>query len=147
MLLRRSLYYAQFALAIIAPVWVLVSRGIIADGLRTSLLLYVILTPVLTVALAAITGVIVARKSVRVPKAVSWLDAAVLIGVWLSLFVYGLFGVPLLAVVVVLVMIVGFWAVVWELFVETRTRIKGLFDLGPVSNPNLIVVPPERLSR
>lgn len=144
MLLRRSLYYAQFALAIVAPASVLVMRVIAADGVGSSLLVYLILAPITTVALAAITGLIVARKSVRQSKAVSWIDVAVLVSIWVSLFFYGLFALPLLAVLVIMLIIAGFWTVAYEFFVETKSRVKSALDRN---DRNVVVVPPERLSR
>jgi hypothetical protein len=144
MIIRRSLYYAQFALAVVAPAWVLVMRVAAADAIQSSLLVYVILCPIMTVALAAITGVIVARKSVRTTKSVSWIDVAALVSIWVTLFFYGVFAEPLLAVLVIMLIIVGFWAAAYQLFVETKSRVKTL--LNPVDE-GVYVVPPNRLSR
>jgi hypothetical protein len=151
MLLRRSLYYAQFALAIIMPAWVLVSRGVLADGIGAALVVYALVCPILTVALLAISGLIRARKQVRTERAVSYLDAALLSALWLGLFVYGLFAVPLLAVALVMLITASFWAVLYELFHETRARVKGYLDLGPTggyaTGTDVIVVPPKPVSR
>lgn len=144
MLLRRSLYYAQFALAVVAPASVLVMRLVAADGISSAVLVYIVLGPIVTIALAAITGIIVARKSVRTAKAVSWIDVAVLVSIWLSLFFYGLFGLPLLAVLAITLIIAGFWAVAYQLFVETKSRVKSALDR---SDRTVLIVPPERLSR
>lgn len=131
MLLRRALYFAQFPLAIALPAWVLVSRGIIADGIGAQLIVYIVICPIVTLALGAISGLIVARKGVRLERAISWRDAEWQGAIWLSLFGYGLFAFPLLAVLVVLLIIVGFWFEVIELFNETRARVKVALDLGP----------------
>ena len=133
MLLRRSLYFAQFPLAVVLPAWVLVSRGIIADGIGAQLLVYVFVCPVVTIALIVIAGLIVARKGVRVSKAISWHDAAWQGAIWLSLFGYGFFALPLLAVLVALLVIGAFWFEVIELFNETRARVKTALDLGPTT--------------
>lgn len=133
MLLRRSLYFAQFPLAVVLPAWVLVSRGIIADGIGAQLLVYMFVCPVVTVALAAIAGLIVARKGVRLRRAISWQDAAWQGTIWLLLFAYGFFALPLLAVLVAVVIIAGFWFEVIELFNETRARVKTALDLGPTT--------------
>jgi len=133
MLLRRSLFFAQFPLAIALPAWVLVSRGIIADGIGAQLVVYLFVCPIVTVALAAISGLIVARKGVRLDRAISWRDAEWLGAIWLSLLGYGFFAFPLLAVLVVLLIIAGFWFEVIELFNETRARVKTALDLGPTT--------------
>jgi hypothetical protein len=151
MILRRAVYWAQFALAVLLPLWVLVSRGIIADGIGWQFVVYLVLCPMLFIALAAITGLTVARKRVRTAHAVSWLDAATLVVIWAAVFSYGLFSFPALAAIVVLAILVGFWAAVWQLVRETRDRVKGYFESaqqpGPRVIPDVIVVPRERLSR
>jgi len=133
MLLRRSLYFAQFPLAVVLPAWVLVSRGIIADGIGAQLVVYIVICPIVTLALGAIAGLVVARKGVRLDRAISWHDAEWQGAIWLSLFGYGLFAFPLLAVFVVVLIIAGFWFEVIELFNETRARVKTALDLGPTT--------------
>jgi hypothetical protein len=155
MLLRRSLYYAQFAMAVIMPGWVLVSRGILADGVGAQLMVYVILCPVLTIAMIVMATVIAARGSVRAARALSWRDVALQLAIWLALFTYGLFAFPLLAVLVVLLVIGGFWLVFVEFLREAKTWVTNLFEApapanrpstiqGPTSGPTVIVVPPSQ---
>ena len=153
MLLRRSLYYAQFAMAIIMPTWVLVSRGILADGVGAELIVYLVVCPILTIAMVVMATTIAARGSVGAAKALSWRDVALQSTTWLALFVYGLFAYPLLAVAVVLLVIGGFWFVLVELLREAKTWVTGMLDVpaanprsnieGPTSGPNVIVIPPQ----
>jgi hypothetical protein len=153
MLLRRSLYYLQFAMAIIMPTWVLVSRGILADGVGAKLIVYLVLCPLLTIAMVVMATIIAARGSVRASKALAWRDVALQIAIWLTLFTYGLFAYPLLAVLVVLLVIGGFWLVLVELLREAKTWVTTMLDVpaakprsnieGPTSGPNVIVVPPQ----
>jgi hypothetical protein len=154
MLLRRSLYYAQFAMAIIMPTWVLVSRGILADGIGAKLIVYLVVCPILTLAMVVMATIIAARGSVRAAKALSWRDVALQLAIWLTLFTYGLFAYPLLAVIVVLLVIGGFWFVLVELLREAKTWVTTMLETpsatkqrsnidGPTSGPNVIVVPPE----
>jgi capsular polysaccharide biosynthesis protein len=151
MILRRGVYWAQFAMAVLLPLWVLVSRGIIADGIGWQFVVYLVLCPMLFVALAALVGLTVARKRVRTTRATSWLDAAALLVVWAAVFTYGLFALPALAAVVVLSIVAGFWVAVWQLVTETRDRVKGYFEAGQVQQPrvipDVIVVPRNPLSR
>ena len=153
MLLRRSLYYAQFAMAIIMPTWVLVSRGILADGVGAQLVVYLVVCPILTIAMVVMATIIAARGSVRTAKALAWRDVALQIAIWLTLFTYGLFAYPLLAVVVVLLVIGGFWLELVELLREAKTWVVQMLDVpaakprsnidGPTSGPNVIVIPPQ----
>ena len=151
MILRRAVYWAQFGMAVLLPIWVLITRGIIADGIGWQFVVYVVLGPILFVALAALLGLTVARKRVRTTRAVSWLDAVILLVIWAAVFTYGLFALPALAAAVVLSIVVGFWAAVWQLATETRDRVKTFFEAGQVQGPrvipDVIVVPRDPLAR
>ena len=153
MLIRRAVYYAQFALAVVLPAWVLIGRGILADGIGWEFLVYLVLCPALFFTLAVLAGLVTARRSVRVEKAVSWLDAGVLLALWAALLVYGLFAVSPLAALVVALLVALFWIAVWELTVETRKRVQGFVDdlaltpekaraRTPGDAGRIIVVPP-----
>ena len=152
MLLRRSLYYAQFAMTVIMPGWVLISRGILADGVGAKLIVYLILCPVLTLAMIIMATVISARGSVRASHALSWRDVALQASIWVALFAYGLFAFPLLAAAIVLLVIGGFWLVFVDFLREAKTWVASMLDSpaakprsnidGPTSGPNVIVVPP-----
>jgi cytochrome c biogenesis factor len=143
-------------MAVGLPVWVLVSRGIIADGIGAQLVIYLVLCPILFIALAVLVGLTAARKQVRETRTISWLDSAVLLVIWAATFTYGLFALPALAVLVVVSIVVGFWVVVWQLVTETRDRVKTFFEAGQVQGPRVIpdvrvyqvpVVPRDPLSR
>src|SRR5690606_10052407 len=123
MILRRELHWMQFGMAVALPLFVLVTRGIIADGVGWQLIVYLVLCPILFVALLGLSGLIVARREVRESRTVSWLDAAVLLVIWAGILTYGLFAYPLMAAVVVLAIVAGFWAGLWQLFSETKTRV------------------------
>ena len=154
MLLRRSFYYAQFAMAVIMPGWVLVSRGILADGVGAELIVFVVLCPILTIAMIVMATLISARASVRSAKALSWRDVALQLAIWVTLFTYGLLALPLLAVLAVLLFIGGFWLVLVEFLREAKNWVTSMFEAapaaktksnitGPTSGPTVIVVPPK----
>lgn len=152
MILRRGVYWAQFAFAVLLPLWVLISRGIISDGVGWQFVVYLVLCPILFFALAALVGLTVARKRVRTTRAVSWVDVATLLVIWASVFTYGLFALPLLAVLIVLSIVAGFWVAGWQFVTETRDRVKGYFETGPrsMTEARVIstrVVPFDRMSR
>jgi len=151
MLLRRALYWGQFGMAALLPIWVLISRGIIADGLGWQFVVYLVLCPLLFIALTLLVILSIARKSVRQAHAVSWWDAVVLLITWAAIITYGLFAFPLLAVLVVIALVGLFWLLIWQLVIETRTRVKTFFDQAqspaPREIPDVIVVPRNPLSR
>ena len=124
MVVRRVVYRLLFPLAVVMPTWVLISRGIIADGIGWQFVAYLFIAPVLFVALMVIGAVIIATPGVRAAKAVSWPDAAVLIALWLVLIASGFFAYPALAVAAVLLVLGAFWLVVYEFVHETRRRIQ-----------------------
>lgn len=132
MLLRRALFYWQFTAALLLPSWVLVGRGIIRAGEGWDFVLYLVVCPVLGVAMLAVAGLTVARKGVRSTRSVSWLDAAVL-AVWhTSIILYGFVASSALSAVIVVVALAAFWIAVWQLFTETRTRVKNALSLDPI---------------
>ena len=132
MVLRRALYIWQFFGAIVLPAWVLIGRGIVLADVGWDFVLYLVLCPILCVAMLAVAGLTVARKSVRVSRAVSWRDVAV-IGVWhISIIAYGFVAVSGLAAVVVIVGLIAFWNAAWQLFTETRAMVVEAFSLGPI---------------
>jgi hypothetical protein len=126
MLYRRILYLGQFVAAVLLPTWVLVSRGLLDDGIGWELLVYVIICPFLSITMLIVGGIIAARGSVRSARAVSWLDAGLLTVWYLAIISYGLWAWTVLAVVVVLLTVALFWSSVWQFFTETRARFRGL---------------------
>ena len=154
MLLRRAVFVAMFPAAVILPLWILVSRGIVADGIGWAFIVYLFACPILFVLLAAITGIVTARKSVREARAVSWWDAVVLGVLWVGLVASGIFALPLVAVAVVVLVVGMFWLAVWELITETRTRVnsfmtsleataQGTTSRVTPSNADVIVITPK----
>jgi hypothetical protein len=132
MVLRRALYYWQFIGAVVLPAWVLIGRGIILADVGWDFVLYLVLCPVLFVAMLAAAGLTVARKKVRDLRAVSWLDAAI-IGAWhISIIAYGFLALSGLAAIVVVVALLAFWNATWQLYTETRSRVREAFSLGPI---------------
>ncbi|MCU1406182.1 MAG: transporter [Glaciihabitans sp.] len=126
MFYRRILYLGQFAAAVILPTWVLISRGLLDDGIGWELLVYIIACPFLSIAMLAVGGVIAARQSVRAQRSVSWLDAG-LLSLWYAVIIaYGLWAWPTLAVAVVILAGALVWSSGWQLFRETRARFRGL---------------------
>ena len=123
MLFRRAVYIAMFPAAVLLPLWVLITRGIVADGIGWAFLAYLFACPILFVLMAIVSALITARKSVRDARAVSWRDAAVLTALWVAVAASGIFAVPLLAVAVVVLVIGSFWLAGWELLTETRARV------------------------
>jgi hypothetical protein len=130
--IRRALFYWQFIAALILPAWVLVGRGLILSDVGWDFLLYLVLCPLLFVVMLAVAGLTAARKGVRSPRAVSWRDAAVML-VWHAVIItYGLFASSALATVIVLIGVLAFWNAAWELYSETRTRVKNALSLDPI---------------
>lgn len=123
---RRALHRGQFFAAIVLPAWVLITRGIIDDGVGWQLLVYLFACPILFVAMVAIGGIISARPTVREQRAVSALDAALLSAWYLAILTYGLWASSLLAVAIVVVGVALFWLSVLALFRDTRARVQGM---------------------
>jgi hypothetical protein len=137
MLYRRILYLGQFVAAVLLPTWVLVSRGLLDDGIGWELLVYVIICPFLSITMLIVGGIIAARGSVRTARAVSWLDAGLLTLWYLAIISYGLWAWTALAVLVVLLTVALFWSSVWQFFTETRARFRGLVaGFEQAANPN-----------
>jgi hypothetical protein len=132
MVVRRVYYAWQFIAALVLPVWVLVSHGIILDGIGWDLVLYLVLCPILGVAMLAVAALTVARSSVRAARAVSWLDVAVQASWQIAILAYGFLTSTGLAVGVLLLGIAALWAAGWQLFTETRRLVKAAFSLDPV---------------
>lgn len=124
--IRRIARYWMFVAVVVLPAWVLIGRGILGSSMGWDLLLYIFLCPILGLALLAVAGLTVARKAVREQRAVSWTDLAV-IAVWHgAIIAYGFWDSTPLAVLVVAGAIAAFWIAAWQLFSETRSRVKGV---------------------
>ena len=127
---RRGVFYAMLGAIVVLPVWLLVSRGIIFTDTGWDFVGYLILAPLLAVALAVVAGLVWARKSVRSTRAVSNLDAALLTAWYLSIALFGASGdegvANAIAVLGVLLAVASFWAAGWQLVRETRSRLKSM---------------------
>ncbi len=123
MVLRRGFYYAQFWAIPVLPLWLLIGRGLMMDDVGWGFLVLLIACPILSLAMIAVMGVTVARRSVRRARMLSWADASVLTAWYLSIATAGVVASSLVAVLVVVLTLVAFWSAVWQLFVETRQRV------------------------
>ena len=127
---RRGVFYAMLGSVVVLPVWLLVSRGIIFTDTGWDFLGYLILAPLLAVALATVAALVWVRKSVRSTRAVSVLDAALLTAWYLSIVLYGASGdegvATALSVIGVLLAVASFWAAAWQLLRETRSRFRNI---------------------
>lgn len=128
MVVRRVVYRLLFPLAFLLPVWVLIGRGILLDGIGWGFLGYLIVCPILFVMLLFIGGLVVWRPGVRQERAVSGWDAAVLIALWLVLIAAGFVAHPAIVAAAVVLVLVAFWFAVWELVTEGRRRVKAVMD-------------------
>ncbi|WP_170192094.1 MFS transporter [Rhodoglobus vestalii] len=128
MMIRHAFYYWQFIAVIVLPVWVLVGRGVFGSSVGWDFVLFLLLCPILAFSLLAVVGLTAARKSVRSEKAVSWIDAGVLAGWHAVIIAYGFVDAPLLAALVVVAAVVGFWIALWQLVTETRKRFTSLVE-------------------
>ena len=127
MWLRRGFYYAQFGAIPILPLWLLIGRGIVIDGTGWEFVLLLFVAPILAVAMLIVVGLTVARNSVRRWRAVSWVDVLLLSAWYLAIIAAGFVAHPVSAVLVVLLAVAVFWSSVWQLFTETRRRVRSAF--------------------
>ena len=149
MWLRRAFYFAQFWAIPVLPIWLLIGRGVMMDGIGWGFLALLVACPLLSVAMIAVMGITMARKSVRRSRMLSWLDVGVLTAWYLSIVFAGLIANAFVAVLVVVLMLVAFWSAVWQLVVETRLRMNTAFasfesmqarayQSSPSDDPNVI---------
>jgi hypothetical protein len=125
---RRAVYVSLFPVAVILPLWVLVSRGVLANELGWQFLVYLFACPFLFVVMSVISAFVAFRKSSRSARAVSWTDAAILVALDLAVIAMGLFSTPLVVALVIALSIAAFWVTLWELGRETRKRFNGFVD-------------------
>ncbi|MFP3465056.1 hypothetical protein [Leifsonia sp. SIMBA_070] len=130
MIIRKAFYWWLFPSAVVLPVWLLIGWAAFHQGSGWSFLGLLVLCPILFVAMLVVGGIVMARRSVRDRRAVSWWDAG-LFALWhLSIVGFGFF-LPVasgwLAVAGILLFIAIFWVSVWELLTETRARVRQTF--------------------
>lgn len=128
MIIRRAFYFLLFPAAVVLPAWPLV--GWASFGAPGWGLLGVLLGSLaLFIAMLATSGLIFARATVREQRAVSWLDVGLQFLGYAAIVALGFFlsGGQALVVVVILLSIATFWTAVWELFTDTRQRVRAAF--------------------
>jgi len=128
MVVRRVVHRLIFPMAFVMPLWVLVGRGILLDGIGWSFLGYLVLSPILFVLLLLIGGFIVWRPGVREAGAVSTADAVLLIALWAVLVAAGFVAHPATVAAGVVLVLAAFWFSLWELVTEGRRRVRAVMD-------------------
>ncbi|MDN4640305.1 hypothetical protein QCD70_08635 [Agreia sp. PsM10] len=128
MIIRRAFYSILFPAAVVLPAWMLIGSAVFGGG-GWQTLGALLSSIVLFIALAAISGIVFARPGVRAAKAVSWLDVGILTVIAASAITLGFDSVASTAATVVLIVAVigGFWAAVWQFFTEARRRVQDVF--------------------
>lgn len=124
MWLRRAFYYALFGAFVALPVLLLIGRGLIVAESGWDFALLLLVSPILGILMLVVVGFTVARKSVRGDRAVSWLDVGLHFAWYLSIVAASAFAHPAVAAVVIVLSIAAFWSALWQLFAETRRRVK-----------------------
>lgn len=136
MLIRRAVYYWQFAAAILLPLWLFVGWGIWGSNGWTFLGLAV-LAPILFIAMLLVTLIIYGRPEVRRDNAVSWIDVGLLL-FWHAMMIgFGFFGptASLFAVLGIVAGLTAFWGTLWELVRDTAKRAKkAMSDLEDIAS-------------
>ena len=125
MILRRVFYYWQFVAVVALPLWLMVAASIFGTT-AWQVLGATFGAVAIGFGLLVVSLLFLARREVRLDKAVSWADVGVLTG-WHALIVLmGVYSVtaPWLSVLVVLVGLAAFWFALWELFDAARKRVR-----------------------
>jgi hypothetical protein len=124
MWLRRGFFYALYGAFIVLPVALLIGRGLVLAGSGWDFALLLLVSPVLGLLMLVVTGFTLGRKSVRSTRTVSWLDVGVHAAWYLSIIAASVFAHPAIAAVVIVISVAAFWSALWQLFTETRKRVK-----------------------
>jgi hypothetical protein len=130
-IIRKAFYWWLFPSAVVLPVWLLVGWAAFSQGSGWSFLGLLILCPLLFLAQLAVAGIVVARRSARDARAVSWADAGVLTGWHASVIAFGFFppgATGWLAVLSVVFFLGAFWLALWELVTDMRARVQLTFE-------------------
>jgi len=129
--IRKAFYWWLFPSAVVLPAWLLVGWAAFNQGSGWSFLGLLLLCPILFVAMLVVGGIVMARRSVREARAVSWYDVGLFAPWHLTIIGFGFFTPGLsgwFAVLGILLFVAVFWVAVWELLRETRTRVQQTFD-------------------
>ena len=124
MWLRRGFFYALYGAFIVLPVTLLIGRGLVLAGSGWDFALLLLVSPLLGLLMLVTTGFTLGRKSVRSTRTVSWLDVGVHAAWYLSIIAASVFAHPAVAAVVIIMSVAAFWSALWQLFTETRRRVK-----------------------
>jgi len=129
-IIRKAFYWWLFPAAVVLPVWLLIGWAAFHQGSGWSFLGLLVLCPILFVAMLIVSGIVMARRSVRERRAVSWWDVALFAAWHLSIIGFGFFQSGLtgwFAVAGILLFVATFWVSIWELLTETRARVQQTF--------------------
>lgn len=130
MIIRRAFYYWQFIAVAVLPLWLVIGWPIFGPGGWQ--VFGVFLGAVLMgVGLLAVSLLIYARKEVRLAKAVSWPDVAVLAAWHATIIAVGFYAdsSPALSVAMVIIGLAAFWFAIWELYSAARKRMAAMMTL------------------
>lgn len=124
-IVRKAFYYWQFAAVVVLPIWLMVAASIFKTT-AWQVLGATFGAVMIGFGLLVVGLLFIARKEVRLEKAVSAADVGVLTGWHLLIVLMGVYSVsaPWLSALVVLVGLAAFWFAVWELFDAARTRVR-----------------------
>jgi hypothetical protein len=124
-ILRRVFYYWQFAAVAALPLWLMVAASIFGDS-AWQVLGATFGAVLIGFGLLVVSLLILARKEVRLDRAVSWADVGVLTLWHVVIVLMGVFSetATWLSVLVVLIGIGAFWFAAWELYAAARKRVR-----------------------
>jgi len=124
-ILRRVFYYWQFVAVVALPLWLMVAASIFGTT-AWQVLGATFGAVAIGFGLLVVSLLFLARREVRLDKAVSWADVGVLTGWHVLIVLMGVYSVtaPWLSVLVVLVGLAAFWFALWELFDAARKRVR-----------------------
>lgn len=126
MIIRKTFYWWLFPSTVVLPLWLLVGWAVFHTGSGWTFIGLLVLCPLLFLAMLAVSGILVARKSVRESRAVSWYDSGLLAAWNASIIAFGFFPGDAggwIAVIGVLLFLALFWVGLWELTIELRARV------------------------
>jgi len=124
-ILRRVFYYWQFVAVVALPLWLMVAASIFGTT-AWQVLGATFGAIAIGFGLLVVSLLFLARREVRLDRAVSWADVGVLAGWHVLIVLMGVYAVtaPWLSVLVVLVGVAAFWFALWELFDAARKRVR-----------------------
>jgi len=129
---RRALAVALIPAAFVLPTVVLLGRGLLFRDTGWDFVVYLVVAPILAVALGIVAALVRWRGSVRRSRAVSALDALVLSVWYAAIVLHAAMPDPVLANVFAAVGlvagVVAFWTSITQLVTETRRRMREVID-------------------